>query len=146
MMRTQPHTPGTIMRTHTLTAAVLLLAPLTACSSSGQTDAKPATAAPTISRQDQFLTAVTQAHVDSWATAGPTDTELAAYPERWCAGLAAGHSVAYLLSIDGGLYPIGENWGTAEPDAQRVLLLGVTVYCPEYRDRVTQELRGSGGY
>lgn len=134
---------------HTRTAAALLLttALLTACASS--TDAKPATTKATASPdpEQQFLKAVHDVPIDSWTTTGPSDTEILTYPEQWCAGLAAGHSAAYLFDMtQGGLYPIGQDWGTAKADAYKVLVMGVTAYCPKYRSQVVEELRAAGEY
>ncbi|WP_137991244.1 DUF732 domain-containing protein [Streptomyces vilmorinianum] len=133
------------MRTRTATAAltaVYLLA-LTGCGSSDEPTAdKPATST---SPEDEFLANAKAADFESWKTAAPPDAELAAYPSQWCAELKAGHSVAYILE-DAALYPIGEKWGTAKPDAQELVVLGVKAYCPEFGDQVTEELRLSGQY
>lgn len=133
------------MRTRTALAsltAVLLLA-LTACSSNDEPSAgKPAA---TTAPEDEFLANAKAANFDSWKAAAPPDAELAAFPSKWCVELKAGHGAAYILGNDA-LYPIGQNWGTAKPDAQELLVLGITAYCPEYRDQITQELRDSGTY
>lgn len=129
--------------TATLTAGLLLT--LTACGSSEQPTAdKPAASAtPTTSPSTQFLADVKAANFGSWVTAAPSDDELTALPPRWCSELKAGHSATYILD-DASLYPIGQTWGTAKPDAQELLVLGVTAYCPEHREQVTEELRASG--
>lgn len=137
------------MRTRTITAALLLLAALAAgCSSGG--DAKPKatpTPKPTVGPEEKFLASVYASDFDSWKAKGPTDAELVAYPPQWCAELKAGRSVDYILSMQGAnLYPIGSGWGTAKPDAQELIVLGVTAYCPELRAQVTDELRNSGGF
>jgi len=95
---------------------------------------------------DQFLQAVHTANIESWTTAAPTDTELLGYPVRWCSALGEGHSIEYLFGLDGDMYPIGDNWGTKKADAQRVLVMAVTTYCPKYHDTVTAELRAAGDY
>jgi hypothetical protein len=141
---------------HRLTAAALtasLLLALTACGASDNPPATPstkngaeaATATPTTSPEHQFLADAKAAAFESWKTEGPSDAELTAYPPQWCTELKAGHGVAYILD-DGDLYPIGQTWGTAKADAQELVVLAVTAYCPEYRDQVTQELRDSGTF
>jgi len=124
--------------------------PVQPCPKAGPADsdkggAEASTASPTTSPEEEFLADAKGAAFDSWKTAAPTDTELTAFPPQWCAELKAGHGVAYILD-DGSLYPIGQTWGTAKADAQELVVLGVTAYCPEYRDQVTQELRDSGTY
>ncbi|NUK27620.1 hypothetical protein [Streptomyces lunaelactis] len=136
------------MRTKTLAAILLLLVGLAGCGSDGGEDTKPA-AKPTVTANpdQQFLTAVRTRAFESWKDKGPTDEELAPYPAQWCAKLQAGHSVDYLLSLQGAnLYPIDMDWGTAKPDAQELVVLGVESHCPALRAQVTQELRDSGGY
>ncbi|MFH9248212.1 hypothetical protein ACH4LK_22625 [Streptomyces lydicus] len=131
---------------HTRTAAIGALAAallLTACGSNQpETKAKP-----TRDPSDKFLGAIVDHPVHSWDTNGPTQKELLAYPPKWCAGLKDGHSVDYLFgAAQGGLYPIGADWGTKEADAHKVLVLAVEAYCPKYRERVVRELRSSGNY
>lgn len=137
---------------HTATAAAVtsvLLLTLTACGS-GSSDGKPAASSPSPSTtsstngQGAFLKA---AHQIAFTGSSPTDDELAAYPPKWCAGLDSGHSVAWLFSDqDGGLYPIGQDWGMVKADAYQLLVAGVKAYCPDHVDAVTQELRASGDY
>lgn len=136
------------MRTKSLAATLLLLAGLAGCGSDGGGGAKPAAKpTPTVNPDQQFLTAVRARAFESWNDKGPTDEELAPYPTQWCAELQAGHSVDYVLSLQGAnLYPIGMGWGTAKPDAQELVVLGVESHCPALRAQVTQELRDSGGY
>ncbi|MFI5525006.1 DUF732 domain-containing protein [Streptomyces platensis] len=133
---------------HTRTAAATLAAALllTACSPAGTTDAKPKPR-PTISKQQQFLTAVHAADFQSWTDQGPADSELTDYPRQWCDALGAGHTVEWVLNSDGGdLYPIGEEWGTKIVDARELLVLAVKAYCPKLRGQVVEELRSSGDY
>ncbi|WP_409240360.1 hypothetical protein [Streptomyces sp. PA5.6] len=47
---------------------------------------------------------------------------------------------------DGGLYPIGEDWGTTKGEAHKLVVLGAEAYCPQQAGRVKAELRRSGGY
>jgi len=133
---------STAIATAVLTTGLLL----TACSSSG-TDAK-ATASPkvTANKQTVFLDAVHAAHIQSWATTAPTDDEITTYPPQWCDQLAAGHSLSNILSVRSGLYPSGSNWRTKIGDADQVLILGVTAYCPQYRAQVVQQAQASGNY
>lgn len=131
-------------RTALAALAAALCLGLTACGSDELAANKPAASAtPTTSPSAAFLASVKAANFESWATAAPTDEELTALPPRWCTELKAGHSAAYILD-DESLYPIGQTWGTAKPDAQELLVLGVTAYCPEHREQVTKELRASG--
>lgn len=133
--------------TAALLAAVLLLA-VTGCSSDGSSDDGKPAAKPsptkTVSKKDQYLKA---AHEITFNGA-PSDTELMVFPMLWCQELEAGHSVEWLFGItDGGnLYPVGEEWGTAEPDAYELLMAGVKAYCPGSLDAVREELRASGAY
>lgn len=130
------------------TAAGLLAAGLALAGCSASTTATPDKAAttPTVSKQTQFLAAIHAATIQSWATAAPTDDEIAAYPQQWCDQLAAGHSLADILAVRSGLYPAGDNWGTQIGDTYQVLILGVTAYCPQYRAQVVQEAQASGNY
>lgn len=69
------------------------------------------------------------------------------YPKEWCKALESGHSVEWMFDIfEGGLYPVGDEWGTAKPDANELLVAGVRVYCPEHLGAVQEELRASGEY
>lgn len=131
-----------------LTAAVL--ASLAACGGGGErsnTEDKPK-ASPTASKKDRFLSAVRDADFESWTDASPTDEELLDYPPQWCEELEAGHSVEYLFDDTDGaaLYPIGQEWGTEATEANELLVMGVSVYCPELREQVTADLRDSGDY
>ncbi|MFE0376233.1 hypothetical protein ACFW1M_11720 [Streptomyces inhibens] len=130
---------------HTRTAAGILTAALllTAC---GSTQGKPKSQ-PTRTPSDKFLGATVDHPVHSWDDSGPTQTELLAYPPKWCAGLKGGHSVDYLLTASkGDLHPIGMDWGTEKADARKVLVMAVEAYCPKCRSRVQAELRESGDY
>lgn len=137
------------MRRTTALLAAVLAATLTACGGSdsdSKAESSPSTS-PTykLRPQDQFIQAVNAGEFESWAGGLPTAEELWAFPEQWCTELKAGHSVDWLLG-EGDLYPMGENWGTKKPEAQELVVLGVSAYCPELRDQVTAELRESGGY
>jgi hypothetical protein len=140
------------MHARTTTTALLLAAAATLSSCGTSTDAKPAAVRAAAAKaspapEQQFLKAVHDVPIASWTTAGPSDAELLTYPEQWCAGLAGGHSAAYLFDMhQGNLYPIGQDWGTAEGDAYKVLVMGVTAYCPKYRSQLLDELRASGDY
>jgi hypothetical protein len=136
------------MRTRTPIAAVLLAGLALAGCSVGTTPTpdKATAATPTVSKQDQFLAAIHGASIQSWATAAPTDDEIAAYPQQWCDQLAAGHSLSTILGVRSGLYPSGDNWGTQISDTYQVVILGVTAYCPQYRAQVVQEAQASGNY
>lgn len=142
------------MHTRTAAAAAALTAGLlltAGCSSGGA--AKPAAATPstspvpTVALRDQFLQQINAANIISWGQRGPSDDELAAYPDRWCAQLAYGHSVEWMFDIQqGDLYPIGQDWGTTEADADRVLVMAVTDFCPDRKPVVLAELRAAGNY
>lgn len=132
---------------HTVTAAAaaVLLAVLTACGSSSDSgaDAKPSPSK-TANPRTAYLAA---AHNIPFTGSGPSDSELTTYPPKWCAGLADGHSAAWLFSGGGGgLYPIGQGWGTVKKNANQLLVAGVKAYCPKQLDTVTSELRESGEY
>ncbi|MFF2226273.1 DUF732 domain-containing protein [Streptomyces globisporus] len=132
------------MRTrHTLTAtAAAVLLALTGCGTEPEPDAKAAASA-TADPEAQYLS---QAH-DIKFNGTPTDDELTALPPQWCDALADGHSVEWTFSLsDGNLYPIGQDWGTAQQDAYTLLVAGVRAYCPENLDAVKDELRESGDY
>jgi hypothetical protein len=143
------------MRRHTATAAfaAILLAALTACGSSRETTGKTATAptstpAPSTSaeREGQFIF---DSQGINFTTRRPSNEELLIYPPKWCAALDQGHSVEWMFTMfggGGGLYPIGDDWGTKKADADALLVAGVKTYCPENLDAVTSELRASGEY
>lgn len=125
----------------TVTTAVVLLCTLTACGS-GSADAKPSPSK-TVNAQTAYLAT---AHRITF-NGSPADEELTTYPPKWCDGLASGHSVAWLFSSGGGgLYPIGQDWGTVKKDAYTLLVAGVRSYCPKRLDAVTKELRETGEY
>lgn len=126
---------------------------LTGCGSSSGNHASTSTPSPThtLSASEKFLNAVHQATIQSWTDGSgtPTDDELTVFPPRWCAALAQGHSVAWILDNNEGpdsTYPVGDNWGTNIIDARTLVVLGVTAYCQRYRNQVTAELRSSGTY
>lgn len=135
------------MRATTTTAGLLAAGLLLAGCGSSSGDAK-ATASPThtVDKQTAFLNALHAASIQSWATAAPGDDEIAVYPQQWCDQLAAGHSVDNILSVRSGLYPSGPNWGTKIGDADQVLILAVTAYCPQYRAEVVQQAQAGGNY
>ncbi|WP_435279153.1 hypothetical protein [Streptomyces sp. 1222.5] len=134
---------------HRATAVLLAAAclALASCGSDGDTaDAKP-TPKPTVNRGDKFMASVLDAHLDSYTDGVPAASELKAFPPQWCDALDAGHSVEWMLSItDGGLYPVGQSWGTEQTDAYRLVLLGVHAYCPKWEKDVREQLRESGEY
>lgn len=123
-----------------------LLATLTACGTSSSDDDKPAakpSPTPTVTKKDQFLKAAR----DITFNGAPTDTELLVFPMLWCHELESGHSVEWLFDMSqGGLYPVGQEWGTKKSDANELLVAGVKAYCPENLDAVQEELRASGEY
>lgn len=113
----------------------------------GGGDDKPAKpkAAPTADRGETFMTAVKDADLDSYTDGMPPTGQLKSFPKEWCNALEAGHSVAWILG-DGGLYPLGDGWGTEKADAHQLILLATNTHCPQYTKRVREELRDSGGY
>ncbi|MEU0069530.1 DUF732 domain-containing protein [Streptomyces sp. NPDC006332] len=127
------------------TTAILLAVglALTGCGNNhddAKTAAKPH-ASPTVDKETAYLDA---AHEITF-NGSPSDAELLAYPESWCAALDEGHSVAWLLG-EGDLYPIGDEWGTVKQDAYELVVAGVKAYCPGNLDAVKAELRASGEY
>lgn len=138
---------------HTTTTALAAagLIALAGCSSSG---AKPAATTPassspvpTVALRDQFLQQINAANIASWGQHGPSDDELAAYPDQWCTQLAYGHSVAWMFDIhQGDLYPLGQDWGTEQADAFKVLVMAVGDFCPDKKPAVLGELRATGNY
>lgn len=136
-------------RTAPVAAVTVFLAALTLAGcggdDTGSTAAKPKSS--TVSKEDEFKTNYDAAFLDSWSDAAkrPTDEEVQAYPPQWCAGLEDGHSVDWLFN-DGGLYPIGDTWGTTQADAHKLLVMAVDIYCPGMKPQVTEELRGTGAY
>lgn len=130
------------IRTATIGALTFALLLTSACGSQEKPKAEP-----TRTPSDKFLGAIVDHPIHSWDGNGPSQTELLAYPPKWCAALDQGHSVNYLLEADDGkLYPIGQDWGTKKADAQQVIVMAVEAYCPKHRERVTQELRSNGDY
>lgn len=136
---------------HTTTAvtAALLLALTTACGSSnsdGDGDGEPS-GKPSPTHASPRATYLKAAHNIAFTGSGPSDTELADYPPKWCQGLGDGHSAAWLFSSGGGgLYPLGQGWGTVKRNATQLLVAGVKAYCPQHLGTVTAELRASGEY
>ncbi|MEU1445490.1 DUF732 domain-containing protein [Streptomyces mirabilis] len=131
---------------HTTTAVLLAAAlALAGCSNSGSS--KPAVKpkpSPTVSKADQFLKV---AHGITF-NGSPSDDELLALPSKWCDALDGGHSVKWMFDSTGGggLYPWGADWGTAQKDADELLVSGVKAYCPARLSVVQDELRASGEY
>lgn len=140
------------MRTTTtaLLAAALLLS-VTSCSSGNDSndsnDSKPSakpSPSKTVDKKDQYLKAAR----DITFNGAPTDRDLLVFPMLWCHELESGHSVEWMFDLagGGGLYPVGETWGTKKADANELLVAGVKAYCPESVAAVTDELRASGEY
>lgn len=131
-------------------AAVVLLAAclaLAGCGGSTEPAAK-STAKPSPTTADPltvFMSSVTDARFESYADGIPAYQDLEVFPPKWCAALKEGHSVAWLLG-DGGLYPVGDDWGTEQGDAYQLVLLGVEAYCPGRAAGVKAELRAAGVY
>lgn len=136
------------------TITALLLAALTlsvaGCStgdgseSGGDKPAKPK-AAPTADRGEMFMTAVKDADLASYTDGMPPTGQLKSFPKQWCDALEAGHSVEWILG-DGGLYPLGDGWGTEKTDAHQLILLATNSHCPQYTKQVREELADSGEY
>jgi hypothetical protein len=132
------------------TTAVLLLASLALAGCSTTDDSKPTaspSASPTAAPGEAFVASVIDAHLDSYAAGVPAAAELNVFPPEWCAALDAGHTAAWMFDMtQGGLYPVGETWGTEKADAYQVLVLGVKAYCPKHTAALVAELRESGEY
>lgn len=130
----------------TTALAAILLAALTACGS-GSDDKPAAKPSPskTVDKAGQFLKT---AHGITY-NGSPTDEELLDYPQQWCDGLDQGHSVKWLFTMfgdGGGLYPIGDAWGTKKADAYTLLVAGVKAYCPANLSDVKEQVRAGGDY
>jgi hypothetical protein len=129
-----------------LLAASLALAGCSPTDSEEKADAKPSVS-PTTDPGEMFVTSVIEAHLDSYATGVPAADELKRFPPEWCKARDAGHSVDWMFDMfQGGLYPIGESWGTEKSDAFEVLVLGVKAYCPKHSKELLAELRETGKY
>ncbi|MGW0575141.1 hypothetical protein ACWD25_04045 [Streptomyces sp. NPDC002920] len=133
------------------TAILLLAACLTlaGCSSGGEeSDAKPSSSpSPTADPGEVFVASVIDAHLDSYAAGVPAAAELQVFPPEWCQALDDGHSAEWMFAMEqGGLYPVGEEWGTEKADAYQVLVLGVKAYCPKHSSALLAELRDAGLY
>ena len=138
------------MRRTVLLAAACLLG-ITGCSSGGASEGASkttasASASPSTDPIVRFVRSVEDAHFASYADGIPAYQELEVFPPKWCAALGEGHSVEWMLGDGGGLYPIGQDWGTEKGDAYQLVLLGVEAYCPKYAGQVKQELRDAGAY
>ncbi|MFF9243223.1 hypothetical protein ACF1AL_30750 [Streptomyces sp. NPDC014801] len=134
------------MRRFTIVLAVVLLASVTACGSrdTGRYVAADPKATPTGSKEGRYLKSAASL---PYTERHPADEELLAFPPKWCDELALGHSVGYMFSLSGpDLYPAGRDWGMMQEDANELLTIGVTVYCPEYREQVLKDLRATGGF
>ncbi|MGY1498558.1 hypothetical protein ACW4TU_18495 [Streptomyces sp. QTS52] len=132
-------------RTTLLLAACLALA---GCSDSGGDRAASTPSprpSPSVAPVIPFMKSIEVARFASYETGIPPYQELEVFPPKWCAALDAGHSVEWMFG-DGGLYPIGQEWGTQKGDAYQLVLLGVTAYCPKNVAAVTEELRALGEY
>jgi hypothetical protein len=129
-----------------LTAALLLAG---GCGSSGDKPAtRPSTSAsPSASPTPltAFMKSIADAELESYADGIPPFQELEVFPPQWCKALDEGHSVEWMLG-DGGLYPVGQEWGTEKADAYQLVVLGVRAYCPKREAAVKDELRTSGEY
>lgn len=135
-------------RITTVLLAASILLTLTSCGSDGAGQAEPEaskSSAYKLNPGDQWRQSINAAGITSWADTSPSTAELTAMPKDWCSALKAGHSVQWLLD-EGGLYPIGEDWGTEKSEAQELVVLGTQAYCPKFTGRVKAELRESGGY
>lgn len=139
------------MRRTTTIAALLAasaLLTLTACGGDDEGNAEPKASKSTeykLNPDDQWRQSINAAGITSWADQSPSTEELTAMPKDWCSALKAGHSVEWLLG-EGGLYPIGEDWGTEKSEAQELVVLGTQAHCPKLEKRVKKELRASGAY
>lgn len=127
------------------TTVLLLAAGLTlaGCSdTSSTTDSKPSPSK-TVSKAEQYLNV---AHGITY-NGSPSDTDLLVFPPKWCTALDAGHSVEWMLSIGGGgLYPAGDDWGTAKADAYTLVMSGTKEFCPRNLADVKEQLRSGGAY
>lgn len=133
--------------TITVTLAAAMLATLAACGGDTGSDDKGAakvSASPAVNKKDQYLAAAREITFNG----APTDTDLLVFPMLWCQELESGHSVEWIFDVTGGggLYPVGESWGTKKADANELLVAGVKAYCPESLAAVQEELRASGEY
>ncbi|MFK4070559.1 hypothetical protein [Streptomyces sp. NPDC029674] len=136
-------------RTATVLLAACALLTLTACGTHDGTQAAPEASKSTVYKlrpEDQWRQSINAAGITSWTEdAGPSGDELEAMPKDWCKALKGGHSVQWLLG-EGGLYPIGEDWGTEKSEAHKLVVLGTEAYCPKLAGRVKAELRETGEY
>jgi len=135
-------------RATTALLTLLLAGAAVGCGSSS--DDKPtarpsASATPSANPLVQFTKAVDHAQLESYATGIPAYQELEVFPPQWCKALDEGHSVEWMFG-DGGLYPVGQEWGTTQADAYQLVVLGTRAYCPKHVDAVTDELKAAGAY
>ena len=134
-------------RTTTALLAGLLIAATASCSSGTDASSKPsAPPSQTVDPVVPFMKAVESANLASYADGIPAYQDLEQFPPKWCSALKDGHSVEWMLGDDGGLYPIGADWGTQKADAYQLVVFGVAAYCPKYSAQVKTELRDEGVY
>lgn len=140
------------MRHTTILLATCLLLAGAGCSDGGgdTAESKPSASAaqsPVVDPVVPFMRAVEDARLASYSAGVPPYQELEIYPPLWCRAIDDGHSVEWMFDMTkGGLYPIGEEWGTTKADAHQVLLMGVEAYCPKQLEAVRADLRASGEY
>ena len=78
---------------------------------------------------------------------GPQNSGQQPYPPRWCSAAKDGHSVDWMFDNDmDHYYPVGDNWGTVIDNARTLVVLGVTAYCPQYRDQIVKDLQSKNEY
>lgn len=129
-------------RTAAVVLACLLLGGAAACGGGDDKPAaKQAAASPSISKESRYLAVANGITFNGT----PATDELLALPPRWCQALDAGHGVEWMLG-DGGLYPVGEEWGTVKTDAYTLMVAGVEGYCPKHLAAVRDELKAAGAY
>lgn len=143
------------MRTTATTAATVLLCTLAVLSLAGcgggddaSGDGKAtASAAPSPSSSEALAAQyLAESQPIPFTSHRPAIDELLALPPKWCAALKDGHSVEWMYSGSGDLYPNGADWGMVKEDAYQLLIVGVRVYCPDQLGTVTKELRETGEY
>ena len=135
------------MRRTTILLAGLVLA---GCYDSGGDKAASTpspSASPSVAPVIPFMKSIEDARFASYETGIPPFQELEVFPPKWCKALDEGHSVEWMFDMSqGGLYPVGQEWGTEKGDAYQLVVLGVKAYCPKRSASVLEELRGLGAY